>query len=420
LFEREFKNIDKLEPSAFGPIGSEEDLTAEQKQRIELIHGTVDVTVHSDEVEFNAENVPPSENLLSSLTNRVMKRARITGLFPQLYPKVRAYVRERCFGGRVELDEVSVRRALNDSALMDGIAALFARRIGELTAEKRAVKVVGDPWRMSETYEFSWRRHFTVADKTIFNVVACYNAFEADFARFLDKAPDVVKFAKLCEHFTGFHVQYLKSSGALGTYYPDFALVHKNGKKLHNWIIETKGQEDVEVAAKDEQMMRWCTEVTSATGVPWSYAKVPYQVFHGKHFGTFADLLKALAGQTAQLVLPIAVAPHEVADDPPAGPPASVVEHFWKTFSSRVPANGIVLASTEELDPNTVKNAIELPVRCKIVLSKAFLFFVDLDPEANWAHACAYAFVARTSETAWCEAEWPPHASITLKLQARP
>jgi hypothetical protein len=50
-----------------------------------LIHETVDVTVHSEEVEFNEENVPPSENLLSSLTNRVMKKGRITGFFPQLY-----------------------------------------------------------------------------------------------------------------------------------------------------------------------------------------------------------------------------------------------------------------------------------------------------------------------------------------------
>jgi hypothetical protein len=218
---------------------------------------------------------------------------------------------------------------------------------------------------MSETSEFSWRRHFTVADKTVFNVVACYNAFEADFAHFLDKAPDVVKFAKLCEHFTGFHVQYLKSSGALGTYYPDFALVQKKDKKLHNWIIETKGQEDVEVAAKDEQMKRWCTEVTSATGVPWSYAKVPYLVFHGKHFGSFDDLLKTLAGQTGQLVLPLVAPTRSTASDQTAGPLVTVVDRYWKTFGSREPANGIVLASTEELDPNTVKNALDLPVSCK-------------------------------------------------------
>ena len=102
------------------------------------------------------------------------------------------------------------------------------------------------------------------------------------------------------------------------------------------------------------------------------------------------------------------------------GPPASVVDHFWKAFGGRVHANGIVLASTEELNPNTVKNALELPVSCKGAPSSAFLFFVDLDPAANWAHACAYVFIARTGETAWCEAEWPPHESVTLKLQTRP
>jgi len=420
LFEREFKNVEKLDPLAFGPIGSEENLSAEQKQRIELIHGTVDVTVHSDEVEFNEENVPPSENLLSSLTNRVMKRARITGFFPQLYPRVRTYVRERCFGGRVELDEVPVRRALNDSALMDGIASLFSRRIGELTAEKRNVRVLGDPWRLSETQEFSWRRHFTTADKTIFNVVACYNAFEADFAHFLDKAPDVVRFAKLCEHFTGFHVQYLKSSGALGTYYPDFVLVQKKGKKEQRWIVETKGQEDVEVAAKDEQMKRWCSEVTAETGVLWSYAKVPYTLFHGKHLSSFDDLLKALSGETGQLVLPVETAVRTGADDPPAAIPTAVVEHFWKTYSSKIPKQAIVLASTDELDPKAVRTALDKPLDLGSVPTRAFLFFVDLEPEANWAHACGYAFVSQGKEVVWCDAEWPPHASFALKLQARP
>jgi hypothetical protein len=84
-----------------------------------------------------------------------------------------------------------------------------------------------------------------------------------------------------------------------------------------------------------------------------------------------------------------------------------------------VPANGIVLASIEELDPNTVRDALESPVSCRDAPSSAFLFFVDLDPEANWAHDCAYVFIASTGEIAWCAADWPPHESITLKLQAQ-
>lgn len=304
LFEREFKNLELLDPLAFGPLAKEESVTAELRQRIELVHGTVDVTVHSDEVTFNDENVPAVENLLSSLANRIMRRARITGAFPVLYPKVRAYVRERCFGGTVELDEVKVRRALDDGALLDGIASLFSRKIGELTAEKRAVKIAGQPYRLSETVEFSWRRHSADAQKTIFNVVACYNNFEADFARFLDRAKDVGRFAKLCEWFTGFHVQYLKSSGALGTYYPDFVVVQTAEAGGVNWIVETKGQEDVEVAAKDAQMTRWCQEISAEAGTEWRYLKVPYRAFYDKRAASFRELATVLATASAQLVFP--------------------------------------------------------------------------------------------------------------------
>ena len=137
-------------------------------------------------------------------------------------------------------------------------------------------------------------------------------------------------------------------SGALGTYYPDFVLVQKKGRKLHNWIIETKGQEDVEVAAKDEQMERWCSEVSAETGVPWSYAKVAYRVFHDQHLGSFDDLLKILAGEAGQLVLPVEGGDTMVLSDPPSRPLPEAVQCFWKTFGGRVPTHAIVLASTVE------------------------------------------------------------------------
>ncbi|RMG23053.1 MAG: hypothetical protein D6724_09180 [Armatimonadetes bacterium] len=293
LFERAYKNIEVVDPESFKPLADEEELGADLKRKIKLEHGIVGVTVHSDEVEFNEENVPPIENLLSALTNRVIRKARITtNCFQVLYPKVRSYVRDRCFGGRVELDDVAVRRALNDGNLLEAVASVFARRIGELTTEQRSLEVVGEPYRLSETPEFTWRRHFTTADKTIFNVVACYNNFEARFAQFLDRAEDVDRFAELAEWFTGFHVQYLKSSGAIGTYYPDFVVVQTTDDGPVNWIIETKGREDVEVAAKDAQMARWCNEVSAVSGQTWKYMKVPQLIFDRGSFSSLASLVR--------------------------------------------------------------------------------------------------------------------------------
>lgn len=215
LYEREYRRLEELDPLGLPPLAKEKDLDREIINRIDLIHGIVNVKVASDEIEFNEENVPPVENLLSSLTSRVEKKAKLTGQFAVLYPKVREYVQKRCFGGTVALEDVGVRRALNHSGLLDAIAGMFGRRIGDLTATLQPVKLTGKLYHLSETEPFLWRRMITHADRTIFNVVPCYNDFESRFATFLDGCDDIDRFAALAEWFTGFHVQYLSQAGSM-------------------------------------------------------------------------------------------------------------------------------------------------------------------------------------------------------------
>lgn len=261
------------------PLASEKDLERELRNRIDLPHGIIDIKVGSDEVEFNAENVPPIENLLSSLTGRIERHARLTGQFAVLYPKVREYVWKRCFGGVVELDDAQVRRTLNHTGLLDTIAQLFSRHIGLLTAEARPVKLAGEPYRLSNTAKFLWRRMAVVARKTLFSRVACYNDFEARFAEFLDQCEDVERFAALAEWFTEFHVQYLAKTGALRLYYPDFVVIQTTPQGLVNWIVETKGREFEDTDAKAIHMRRWSEEVGRETGQDWRYLKVPQALF---------------------------------------------------------------------------------------------------------------------------------------------
>jgi type III restriction enzyme len=424
LYQRQYKNLSKLNPKSLPPLTSAADLTDAQRQRIDLIHGTLDVTVHSDVIAFNADHLPMAEDLLSTLTQRTMETARITGFFPQIYPIVRDYVRDRCFDGRVALDDVEIRRALHDAGLRDMISTLIARHIGALTIEQQSVAMEGAPWRLSQTPGFLWSRHITQAEKTVFNVVACFNKFEADFARFLDKAADVSAFAKLCEQFTGFHIQYIKSSGALAAYYPDFVAVqeHRGGAQTR-WIIETKGQEDAEVAAKDAQMRRWCAEVSRVAGTPWRYAKVPYDVFQQVNAATLGGLIKLL--KQYEVVLNTTLVSEEASmtpQPPPAnGPPPEVTARFWSLYGQRVRLGVIVAASRQELDPMAVRDVMNAPIlQAKGLPSSGFLFFVDLNPEANWAHPCAYAFVGTEGKTDWQEAEWPPHSDLSLKTQEMP
>jgi hypothetical protein len=99
------------------------------------------------------------------------------------------------------------------------------------------------------------------------NYVATYNEFERRFAEFLDnKAADVLRFAALGtteqgESGTQFRVDYLKPSGAIGFYQPDWVVVQKTKAGEVNWIIETKGRVWEGTAAKVEAIREWCERI---------------------------------------------------------------------------------------------------------------------------------------------------------------
>lgn len=279
LYQRQIKRIEDFDPLALPSLADDSTLDHDLKNRIDLVHGIVDVKVGSAEIEFNAENVPPLENLLSALTCRVERASKIPGHFAILYPKIRDYVHHMCFGRTVPLDDVKLRRALNHGGLLDAIATLIGKKIGDLTATSRPVKLQGETYKLSDTQPFLWRRMVVSCSKTIFNKVACYNHLEASFAEFLDSCDDVERFAALAEWFTSFNVQYLSKTGSIRLYYPDFVAVQKTNNGPIFWILETKGREFEDTDSKATHMTRWCAEVSKETGQKWQYLKIPQHVF---------------------------------------------------------------------------------------------------------------------------------------------
>jgi len=129
----------------------------------------------------------------------------------------------------------------------------------------------------------------------VFNYVATYNDFERRFAEFLDKANDVARFASLGtteqgESGTQFRVDYLKPSGAIGFYHPDWVVVQKTEAGEVNWIIETKGRVWEGTEAKDQALKTWCERISSATGAVWRYARINQTDFENKKPNMLGDL----------------------------------------------------------------------------------------------------------------------------------
>ena len=134
------------------------------------------------------------------------------------------------------------------------------------------------------------------AKRTVFNYVATYNSFERRFAQFLDVANDVMRFASLGtteqgESGSQFRVDYVKPSGAIGFYHPDWVVIQKTPAGSLNWIIETKGRVWEGTSAKDDAITDWCARVSQATGTKWRYVRINQVDFDGRTPARLGDIV---------------------------------------------------------------------------------------------------------------------------------
>ena len=277
--EHDFHKLSELRIQSLGPIFDQEEIDEPYRIRLKLESATTETEVHQEDI---AGGLLPAQELLADITNLVAGKTGVTNRFAELYPLTRDYVRGRCFGREIELDDEAPRSHLAQLDIKEGIAKYLTRKIAELTIEQRKIEFANQDFRLSETKPFTWRRNLPPleAKKTVFNFVATYNDFERRFAEFLDQAGDVRRFAALGtteqgSSGTSFRVDYLKASGAIGFYYPDWVAVQKDseGEEV-NWIIETKGRVWEGTDEKDAAIQEWCRRVTDATGVPWKYVRV--------------------------------------------------------------------------------------------------------------------------------------------------
>lgn len=294
----DIRKLSELKIEELEAIYDQEELGEAFRLALKLQFVTTDSEVHR--VVVSASKLPPQE-ILTSITNKVIEQAKLPNRFAELYPVVKDYVANRCFGCPVDLEDEAVCSHLARPELQDGIAKYLARKISELTIERRAIEFEKADFRLSETRPFSWRRNLPPlqAEKTVFNYVATYNDFERHFAEFLDQASDVLRFASLGtteqgESGTHFRVDYLKPSGAIGFYYPDWVVVQKTASGEVNWIIETKGRVWEGTSAKDEAMREWCERVTQETGIEWRFRRVNQSDFNAKRL--FVTSLEQLVG----------------------------------------------------------------------------------------------------------------------------
>ena len=283
--KREHRNLNDLDLSLLEPIYDQIELEEIHRIDLKLEYSFTETHVHQATVL--ASQTLSEQDILRDITIKTMSQAGLTGCFNDLCKIAKHYVINNCFGRRVDLDEESVHSHLNNWAIRDGISRYLAREIGHLTIEYTPIEFDKQDFRLSETKPFQWRRNLPPleANKTIFNYVATYNPFERQFAEFLDQASDVLRFAALGTteqggSGTSFKVDYLKPSGAIGFYHPDWVAVQDFVGGEINWIIETKGREWEGTEQKDRAMYEWCRRISAETNAAWKYIRVNQRDFN--------------------------------------------------------------------------------------------------------------------------------------------
>jgi len=287
---RTYTRIDTFDPSKVEALFERDATQKEYVLRVTVQDAMLDVEL--DKFSIERPDGPLASEIVAVIVKKTEAAAHLTDKFAILYPLIEAYLAQRCFGAPTDLADENVRAFLADSMNQNRVATFLGRKLGELTTEKRPLNVESSPILLSNTSPFHWRRQHTVLAKTVFNYVATFNPFETEFAEFLQKCADVHRFAALAEFFTGFWVDYLKPSGAIGRYFPDWVAVQKTSTGDVNWIVETKGRVWDGTEEKDAAIRYWCKQVSELTDEPWRYMRVDQPIFKPNTLKTFAALVQ--------------------------------------------------------------------------------------------------------------------------------
>lgn len=252
------------------------------------------------EREYTIPEPQTAQEVIGYYSRRIAEAVKLPALFAALAPKVREFFEQKAFGHPVDLNDHAIVKAMSTPVAHYVCVDVFKKALQALTIEEQTPQLLEPARMLSACQPFPWSRPVWEGQKCIFNLVACDNDFEREFAKFLDNATDVRAFSKLPRAF-GFTIEYTDTAMNLRNYEPDFVAVDKSGTY---WLLESKGQENVDVLRKDVAAVRWCENAIKLTEQKWKYVKVPqkeFQVLQPNRLSDLAALAPSLFDETSDL-----------------------------------------------------------------------------------------------------------------------
>ncbi|MBH0177573.1 MAG: DEAD/DEAH box helicase family protein [Nitrospira sp.] len=293
-FQRDFKDLDALNPAVLGNKRlTLKPFTAEETREI-VFKTMLDSEIHHT-IQLDGSGPADFRSVVAFFARQLLKDLRLVGGYDVLYGKVKTFMREHLFASSpVNLEDPVVLRNLSEPEVGKVLYDAFKTAINALTIQDTGTTHIEARIRLKEMRPFrTEHRPFLAAKKSIFTKTvgeAQSGGFELSFAAFLESTKDVAAFAKNYLA-VGFKLDYVNADGDISNYYPDF-LVKISNKKV--FIVETKGQEDLDVPLKMERLKQWCADINKVQkAVQYDFVFVDDQSFQKYQPKSFSSLVSA-------------------------------------------------------------------------------------------------------------------------------
>ncbi|MCL4454244.1 MAG: hypothetical protein M1157_01170, partial [Deinococcus sp.] len=180
-------------------------------------------------------------------------------------------------------------RNLSELAATKTLIETFKKAINALTVQDKGDAEIRDTIKLRQTRPFVAKdQGYLIPKKSIFNRIIGDSHFELLFASFLEDCEDVISYAK---NYLAIQLKldYVRADGDISNYYPDF-LVKLSNKRIV--IVETKGQEDLDLPLQMERLRQWCEDINRVqSDVKYDFVYVDQKSFEKYKPALFRQLL---------------------------------------------------------------------------------------------------------------------------------
>jgi type III restriction enzyme len=259
---REYKNLRDLDPSNLGNKKVPYRQFSEEEQR-EIVFKDITTGAITHTTVLDTVGAVDYRSVIGYFTQSIMKDLRLVSGYDVLYGKVKQFVQAYLFDQPVDLESPNTLRNLSELEATRTLIETMKKGINALTVQDRGDAEIRDTIKLRKTRPFVIKdQNYLVPKKSVFNRIVGDSHFELRFARFLEDCPDVISYAKnyLAVHFK---LDYVNADGDISNYYPDF-FVKTSPKQVY--IVETKGQEDLDVPLKTQRLRQWCDDINQVQG----------------------------------------------------------------------------------------------------------------------------------------------------------